>query len=882
MKLPGYETFFVNNPHRGVSIHVKEELNPKICNEFDHLEFSEQVWCTFNSNNNEKILLGNIYRSPNSSEDNSFKILDIIKSEVFNLYDKIYITGDFNYPSIDWSLSKIVDDEHSFKGALKDAFLIQHIDKPTRIVEGQKQNILDLVITKSEDDIISIDHCGHIGKSDHLLLKITTNILKSKAKNDHTFKYDFKKGDYVAYKQWLSNIDWSILNTLTVEESWKFIHSKLQDGNDLFIPKSEFKNRKKKPPWMNHNVCKSIKKKHALFKKYLESNNSWTYILYIRARNEAARLVKNCKREHQKTIAKQCKVNPKVFWNYINSKRKVKDNIAPLWDGEKFITDDKGKADILNKFFSSVFTKEDLSNLPNMTAGENSDGIILTDLRVSQEAVHKKLKSLNPNKSPGPDQLFPKLLVELSAELSLPFTILFNSSLEHGVIPKDWKHAIVTPIFKKGSKTSTNNYRPVSLTSIVCKLLESFVRDSIQTHMEELKLYSDCQHGFRSGRSCISQLLEVIEDFSKLIDEEIPFDVIYLDFKKAFDTVPHQRLIVKMKSYGIEGQLLNWTRSFLENRTQQVKVNKATSDIADVTSGIPQGSILGPILFTIFINDLPDLVNSICKIFADDTKCYNHSSKHQILQDDLLSLESWTIKWQLFFNIEKCLCLYFGRNNPCHEYFLNSKEGPITIKKCYSEKDLGVTFDTELNFNIHINTIVNKANKVLGLIKRNFRDMDETTLILLYKSLVRSLLEYGQSIWSPIFLKQSREIEKVQRRATKLIPAIKDFSYGERLKHLKLPSLKYRRLRGDLIQVFNLFKASNNSTFFTLKNSTTRGHNLKLFKNHSRTNLRKHSFSNRVVDTWNSLSSFTVNAKDVDSFKKFLDGDLFNLLYIHD
>ena len=160
--------------------------------------------------------------------------------------------------------------------------------------------------------------------------------------------------------------------------------------------------------------------------------------------------------------------------------------------------------------------------------------------------------------------------------------------------------------------------------------------------------------------------------------------------------------------------------------------------------------------------------------------------------------------------------------------------------------------------------------------------MDETTLILLYKSLVRSLLEYGQSIWSPIFLKQSREIEKVQRRATKLIPAIKDFSYGERLKHLKLPSLKYRRLRGDLIQVFNLFKASNISTFFTLKNSTTRGHNLKLFKNHSRTNLRKHSFSNRVVDTWNSLSSFTVNAKDVDSFKKFLDGDLFNLLYIHD
>ena len=404
--------------------------------------------------------------------------------------------------------------------------------------------------------------------------------------------------------------------------------------------------------------------------------------------------------------------------------------------------------------------------------------------------------------------------------------------------------------------------------------------------MESLGLFSDCQHGFRSGRSCTTQLLEVMNDFTSFYDDNLPFDVIYLDFKKAFDTVPHFRLINKLRRYGIDGNILKWIDSFLSNRTQQVKINNEFSNVSNVTSGIPQGSVLGPVLFTIFINDLPEHVNSLCKIFADDTKIYNIYENFKILQGDLEALQFWSEKWQLFFNIDKCVCLHFGRKNPKVDYTITCKGRSQALQESHEEKDLGVTFDTKLKFDQHINTVINKANKVLGLIKRNFKCMNKFTLITLYKSLVRPILEYGQPVWAPFLKRQTKLIENVQRRATKLISDIKHLPYEDRLADLQLPSLKYRRLRGDLIQTFNIISKGNDqeiSKFFNLNQSScTRGHNFKLNKVHTKTNMRMHSFTNRVINAWNNLPQDTVNAPDVDTFKKLLDGDLLNLLYIYD
>ena len=681
------------------------------------------------------------------------------------------------------------------------------------------------------------------------------------------------------------------LEDLKTEECSNLIRNKIDEGIKSFIPIQKLSNKKGKKTKFKGELKKSVKKKYKLYKRWLDSKNSWHYQDYIKERNKTTKLLKKARREHEQKIAEKSKENPKVFWNFINEQRKCKENIPALKGDDGVIyTDDYNKTCILNKFFSSVFTVEDTQNIPNIKPGEKSNNVFISEImNITEETVSLKLKSLNPNKSPGPDKMYPRVLKELHKELAIPFTHLFKLSLEEGVLPSDWKHAEVAAIFKKGIKTDPGNYRPVSLTSVICKVLESFIRDTIQIHMEQNKLYSTCQHGFRKKRSCTSQLLEVMEDFSGFLDGKETFDVIYLDFKKAFDSVPHERLLLKLEGYGITGSILKWIRSFLEGRTQQVKIGSEFSSTSQVTSGIPQGSILGPILFTIFINDLPEAINSICKIFADDTKIYNTCKNHLILQQDLISLQEWSKKWQLYFNGQKCKCLHHGRENPNHEYHFETENGDEVLPNGTEEKDLGVFFTSNLMFDKHINEKVKTANMMLALIKRNFTYINKDIFNTLYKSLVRPHLEYAQEVWQPFLKRQSKLLESVQRRATKIVPEIRHLEYEERLTYLKLPTLKYRRLRGDMILTYNIFEGGDKEVIEkllrprgTMQFAQTRGHSRTLRKEHSRLNIRRYSFSHRIVNTWNALPDRIVHAKDVNSFKGLFDVFMCHLMLEHD
>ena len=267
----------------------------------------------------------------------------------------------------------------------------------------------------------------------------------------------------------------------------------------------------------------------------------------------------------------------------------------------------------------------------------------LDNINVDENAVEKLLRQVKETKSHGPDGIHPKFIKETSKSLSKPVSILFKKSLEEGHLPTAWKEANITPIHKKGPKHQVGNYRPISLTSILCKILERLIRDEIMDHMESL--FTKHQHGFRKGHSCVTQLIEVIEDWTNELDQHNKVDAIYLDFQKAFDTVPHKRLLRKLQGYGISGSLLRWLESFLVGRKQKVVLNGEESDWTNVTSGIPQGSVLGPILFLIYINDLPDVVNNIVKLFADDTKIYakvNTKEQEENLQSDIDNLMEWS------------------------------------------------------------------------------------------------------------------------------------------------------------------------------------------------------------------------------------------------
>ena len=392
--------------------------------------------------------------------------------------------------------------------------------------------------------------------------------------------------------------------------------------------------------------------------------------------------------------------------------------------------------------------------------------------------------------------------------------------------------------------------------------------------MNNQNIYSPSQHGFRKQMSCMTQLLEVMNDFTKMIENGSDIDVIYLDFKKAFDSVPHVRLLNKLSAYGIQGEILNWIRSFLTNRQQKVRVGGAISTPEPVVSGIPQGSILGPILFTIFINDLPDNIESKCKIFADDTKIYNDPGNANILQDDLSKLQTWSDKWQLGFNITKCKVLHIGKKNPEITYSMVNNETPQEVTTCEEEKDLGVTFDKKLDFSSHIDKAINTAKRVLSMTKRAFKHLDKDSLLTIYKSLIRPHLEYGNLIWSPRLKKHSIALEKIQRKATKLIPDLREEPYHHRLKVLNLPSLKHRRRRGDLIETFKIlngFVKVNN--IFILANNVTRTNSKKIYIQHCKKEIRKNYLPTRTARYWNALNHNTVNALTTNQFKNLLDED---------
>ena len=378
--------------------------------------------------------------------------------------------------------------------------------------------------------------------------------------------------------------------------------------------------------------------------------------------------------------------------------------------------------------------------------------------------------------------------------------------------------------------------------------------------------------------------------WTEILDEGGCLDVVYCDFMKAFDKVPHNRLIHKVDHYGITGNVLGWVSSFLSNRTQCVHLNGEKSSVAPVTSGIPQGSVLGPILFVIYINDMPDIVDNLTFVFlfADDTKLFRRIETQDdtaTLQKDIDKLMAWSNLWLLKFHPDKCKYMgigYQGETIP-NKYNMNSQF--LEVTKC--EKDIGVHIDPKLNFEKHMSKAIDKANRILAVIRRTFEQLDATNFSFLFKGLVRPHLEYGAPIWSPSSEKYKELIENVQKRATKFVPGCYNLSYPERLKKLKLPTLAYRRTRGDMIQVFKLIKAEqgeggyDNSLPELFKQTQTGNegtvqtrrskdkNNLPIVR--SEKSIRQHNFTIRVRNIWNSLPPHVKNSKNVKTFERALD-----------
>ena len=701
-------------------------------------------------------------------------------------------------------------------------------------------------------------------------------------------KYQVDKGDYDGMRESLSKINWDEeLNPESdVDTWWSTIDSIIDENVDKYVPKKRYRqNAFKRSFSAPVTLIERIRMKRKAFKTYKKFPTVENYNTYVKYRNQVKWQTRKAKRAREAKVARDAKKNPKAFFQYVASKIKSTESISNLTKSDGTLTeDDQGKASVLSDFFGSVFTKEDLSNVPVFN---HPNVNILSSLSVSQENVCKSLKSLKVCKSPGPDGIHPRYLRECANELSYPLWKLLEKTIHDGKLPSAWKKQEIRPIFKKGNKKSPGNYRPVSLTSVICKVFEGFFRDALYNHMVVNNILSIDQYGFCKGRSCVTQLLSTLFDWFGSLDRHIPVDALYLDFRKAFDTVPHRRLLSKLHGYGIRGQVLKWVDDFLSGRQQYVSVNGKHSDFVDVTSGVPQGSVLGPILFIYFINDLPDVIKCISKIFADDTKAYQEIidfNDHVVLQESIDAMVEWGEKWLAFFNNEKCKVRHMGKDNPRHTYTM--KDGSIinnlVVTEC--EKDLGVYIDSDLSFNEHVKITINKAKNMCYLIMRTFTYKSPSIMVPLYKSLIRPIIEYGNSVWAPYKCSVIDDIESIQRYFTKRIIGCSHLSYTERLKKLNLPSLSYRRLRGDMIEVFkiahNFYDPQTTDKLLKFHSDPkTRSNGYKIMKVTTNTTKFHHFFTNRITNTWNSLPTYVVSAETMNAFKNSLDKHFSKIMY---
>ena len=876
---------------RGVCIYVD--------NKFKSVEvkgkhnYNDAVWVSiYGDNQQHKVLVGGVYRSGTPSTAIKYdENLNEMMTTMSNLphYMQTYCFGDFNYNTIKWSPQPIPPNdkaadspEFKFTECIRDTYMYQHITEPTRYREGNRPTLDDLVFSSEQNSITRITHQSCLGKSDHEA--ITCEILTEPmtASNTKT-SYAYDRGNYNQMRNIL-NIDWeSRLEGLSTQEAMDSFENLYNQAVDQCVPKKQyFRSKKPKPLWMNKHAMRKCRKKHSSWIRYLNTKSGEDYRNYIRERNAANKEVRRLRRGFEMNIAKDCKKNSKGVWNYIKKQRKSGSSMPDLKrkDGT-FTSNDEEAAETLNEQYFDTFTKEDTTNIPDIESKPLQTDPLST-FNVTRDRVLKVIRNLKVNKSPGIDKIHPRVLKEMDETISYPVTIIYKKSIEESKLPRQWKDAEITPIYKKEAKNLPQNYRPVSLTSVICKILEKLVVEDIINHVKTNLLSCKEQHGFTAKKNTTTNLLEALNIITEAEMHGLPVDVLFLDYQKAFDTVPHRRLIQQVESFGITDKALKWIIEFLSDRRQRVRVNNNISSWKPVLSGIPQGSILGPILFILFVNDIPELIKSIILMYADDTKLISailSDSPTNSLASDLKLLEEWSEKFQMKFHPNKCHVMHFGSKNPMHDYTMRKDNELHTLEKVSSEKDLGITIDNKLKFSEHINAKINKANQIVGCIKYSFKYLNKDIFKLLYKSMIRPHLEYGSVIWSPHLKKHMDAIERVQRRATKLVSEIKHLSYNDRLRALDLPTLKFRRDRADLIETYNILTQKHlldthchchlcpdKQMFQRSLSTVTRGHSMKL-QHQNATGSRYHFLATRVINSWNSLSESTVTQPTLQKFK---------------
>lgn len=860
----------------GVLIAVNKSINSKL---IKHKNYDVEQIFVLLSGKSCKTIIGSVYIPPNSD-------LSIYKNHcedveyVITKYPahKIIICGDYNLSNCkfnDPNYSPISDCERDILDMCSYLNLSQLNNVP-----NVNNRILDLIFS-NEDDVNVYESPEFIVPIDkhHPSLIISIPYTVDDNPKISISCYNFKNADYNKINEALSNIDWTILNEGDIDQNTDFFYSQLYNVISNNIPLTQHK-ESKYPVWFTKELICLINCKKESHKIYKENRSVPNYIKFKNTRKACKNLSKICYKNYIMEVENTINHDVKHFWKHVKSMKKNEVGIPGTMNHKQRSSSNiKEIVDMFADFFKDVF-EPGISDeqIPEFNSDIN---LQLSNIKINLTDITNYIKTLEPKLSSGPDQIPPILIKNCADSLSIPLYMLFNKSLSTGNFPKLWKKSYLTPIFKSGDKSSIDNYRPICIQSSIPKLFEKLILLKINPSVKSI--ITTCQHGFVSGRSTLTNLSLYENYITKALANRQQVDSIYTDFSKAFDKVCLKILVNKLAEYGITGNLLSWFMNYLSNRELTVCIKGQLSYTFKATSGVPQGSHLGPILFNIFINDVTNVFTRVfILMFADDMKIYriiDNINDCLFLQENLISFSDWCILNKLTLNVKKCQVMRFYRkNNPLNFTYSLNNQALVPVPEI---KDLGIIFDTKLSFIPHINNITTKAMQMLGFILRTSKDFTNLkTLKILYSSIVRSHLEFNSTIWNPFYNIREKSIERIQHKFLRNINyrlgiPIENISYMSLLKIMDLATLKERRICTDLIFLYkivnNMFDSPELLRLinFHVPSRTVR-QNLPYHSNNSGTNSDINSVMNRLHSTGNKYYRNTNGTECLSTYKNII------------
>lgn len=803
----------------GAMIAIRNELQPLLRNwPGPSLASSEYVWISIPlCGKSEKYLnMACVYIPHGPGYRTALNDFFDTTSDIINDHpnDLFLIVGDFNVSDAVWtgcdlSWNKLLDGggNHAVV-SLRDFLDFTGLNQSNGIL-NEKGRILDLVMSNFDCETLAAIKPLVPEDAHHRALELSLTIeLTQPVNSTPLYAFNFPVADFNSINLELNKIDWGALFASSdVETCTKSFYDILNDLINKYVPRKLVRSSRSSPLWHNRPLKKLLNEKKNYHKKWKLYKNPLDYESFKLLRKRAKAMEIQCFKDYIRYAEQKIKSHPKFFWSYIKTIKTSKGMPQTMIYRGIPTTDEQRICDLFSEHFYSVFETPKENSILHLKSDENAI-IDICSIAITVDLVHKELNSVDLTKGAGPDGVHPLLIKKCSGALTNPITLIFKKSLSEGCFPALWKKAWITPIPKGSLTQDIVKYRPISKLCQFGKILEKIVTAKLFNTVR--RFLSPSQHGFCRGRGVESNLLTFTEIVLEAMDRNLQVDAIYTDFAKAFDKICHNTLLSKLFQLGIRGDLFRWITSYVRNRSQAVVLSGLCSQYKDIPSGVPQGSHLGPLLFTLYVNDLSDsITNSRILMYADDAKIFRviHDINDSVLlQQDLDRFVNYCNSSNLFLNTDKCFTItYTRKRNPINS---NYKLCGKVLSKVNEIRDLGVVLDAKLTYIPHIENILSKAFKFLGFILRVGKPFNSAfTYKVLYNSYVRSRLEFASSVWNPY---QKVHIEKIERLQKKFIKSLEyrlgnaHIDYENSLKSHKLFSLSQRRDCNDAMFLFKI------------------------------------------------------------------------------